>query len=251
MIALRGDALTVGYRRRRRLHTIVTGVNVQVHTGEFVVLIGQNGTGKSTLLRTLAGLQAPLSGTVQIADSSGSLMDLHRLDARSRAARLGVVLTERPDLPALTAREVIGLGRTPYTDWLGRLTDDDRAAVAEAIDAVEAHAIADQPYAELSDGQRQRVLIGRALAQEPAVIVLDEPTAFMDVTRRIEITRLLRDLAHRQGRAILASTHDLDLALRFADRLWVLHDGVLTDGLPAVLAADGTIERALPGAFML
>jgi len=242
--ALLLDGLRVGYRRGRRERVIVPAVTAELPAGTFAALVGANGAGKSSLLRTTAGLLPPLAGSVRIAGAAGTLTDLHRLSARERAQRLGVVLTERLDLSVLTAYDVIALGRLPYTDWLGRLSAVDHTAIADAIDAVGAGALAGERFHELSDGQRQRVLIARALAQQPAVIVLDEPTAFLDVTGRAAITRLLRAIAHQTGRAILASTHELALALELADQIWVLHDGQLVAG--TLENIHGALTTAFP-----
>lgn len=244
-LALRTEALAIGYRRRHE-HVLAGAIAVEVRRGEFICLIGPNGAGKSTLLRTLVGMQPPLRGTVQVM-RNGALHPLYALPPVERARQIAVVLTERVDVPAFSAREVVALGRTPYLDWTGRLDEADRAAVSRALRAVDAEALAETPFYELSDGQRQRILIARALAQEPTLLILDEPTAFLDLPRRVEIMRLLRDLAHEAACGVLLSTHDLELALRLADRLWVLDQGRLIAGTPVDLAADGTVGRVLLG----
>ncbi len=234
--------LAIGYATKRRPlaqpqteHVIASGRDRPVHAGALVGLLGPNGAGKSTLIRTLAGMQKPLSGHVCLGDT-----DLAQLAPQERAQRLSVVLTERVDVGNLSAYALVGLGRHPYTDWLGRLTSHDEAVVQQAIAAVDAVALAHRPLHELSDGERQRVLIARALAQEPLVMILDEPTAFLDLPRRVEMMRLLRDLAHTTDRSILLSTHDLDLALRSADMLWLLDaSGTLYAGAPEDLVLRG------------
>jgi iron complex transport system ATP-binding protein len=176
-------------------------------------------------------------------------VDLLGEDVRSRtpewrARHLSVVLTEPVDVGALTARELVGLGRYPYTDWLGRLTDADRASVDAAISAVHAEALAGREVKHLSDGERQRVLIARALAQEPKLMVLDEPTAYLDLPRRIETMGLLRRLVRETGVTVLLSTHHLDLALDCADRVWLLPlGGPLTIGAPEDVVLSGALER--------
>ena len=168
-------------------------------------------------MRTLAGLQKPLAGEVFLEDR-----DLHGLTESERARLLGLVLTERVDVGNLSAYALVALGRYPYTGWDGSLSPADEEVVRWAIDAVGARDLAARSVGELSDGERQKVMIARALAQEPAVLLLDEPTAFLDLPRRVEIVQLLRRLVGDSDRAVLLSTHDLDLALRCADRLWLL-----------------------------
>ncbi len=171
--------------------------------------------------------------------------DLSQLPARDLARRLSVVLTERVNPGLLSAFALASLGRHPYTDWSGRLTARDQRIVLDALDSVGAAALADRQVGELSDGERQKVMIARALAQEPAVMILDEPTAFLDLPRRVEIMQLLRRLARDSGRAILLSTHDLDLALRSADRIWLMPSGgAMQIGAPEDLVLSGAFEAA-------
>lgn len=232
---LRAEGLSIGYPPK----VIAARLDLTLTAGELVCLLGQNGAGKSTLIRTLAGMQAPISGRVLLQGE-----DARGLDARALARRLSVVLTERIDVGALTVSELVTLGRYPYTDWLSRLRPEDKAAVRRALEAVGALALAHRPVSELSDGERQKIMIARALAQEPALLILDEPTAFLDLPRRAEIMFLLRDLARSSGRAILLSTHDLDLALRTADRAWLLANGALIDGAPEDLVLSGAFASA-------
>lgn len=231
--------LCIGYQRTRQPDIIIgKHLNLTLHAGELVCLLGRNGVGKSTLMRTLARMQPPLSGTVSLMDD-----DLHALKPLDLAKRLSIVLTERPDVGLLTGHELIALGRHPYTDWTGRLSEHDRAMIDWAIKAVNAEALARLPVAELSDGQRQKIMIARALAQDPALILLDEPTAFLDLPRRVEIMRLLKQLTRETNRAILLSTHDLDLALRSADKLWLMHtEGEIHVGAPEDLILNGAFS---------
>ena len=238
---LRTEQLAIGYRLSRREERVVApGLDVQMEAGEMVCLLGPNGAGKSTLMRTLAGLQPALSGEVWLDETR-----LQDLSAAELARRLSIVLTERVDVGNLSAFGLVSLGRHPYTNWSGGLSDGDKAAVESALDAVGAMPLAHRPMLELSDGERQKVLIARALAQEPKLILLDEPTAFLDLPRRVEMMGMLRTLARETGRAILLSTHDLDLALRSADRLWLLGgNGLLHAGAPEDLVLSGAFERA-------
>ncbi len=235
--------LTIGYRHGRKQPRIVAeALNVTLRQGELVCLLGPNGAGKSTLLRTMAGLQVPLHGRITLHGD-----DLTRLTPAQIARRLSIVLTERIDAGAMTAYGLVALGRHPYTNWAGQLSEQDEGVVRWALTAVGAADLAGRQLNTLSDGERQKVMIARALAQEPALILLDEPTAYLDLPRRVEIMRILRQLARQEGRAILLSTHDLDLALRTADQLWLMAaDGSLQTGAPEDLVLSGAFGRTFP-----
>ncbi len=241
---LRAENLAVGYRvggsgKRGAGHgavrKVLAGLNLELRPGELVCLLGPNGAGKSTLLRTLAGLQAPLEGRLTVDGR-----DFASLSAKARARRTAIVLTERLDGGHLSVHALAALGRHPHTGWSGRLDEADWLAVRRAMEEAGAWELRHRLFDELSDGEKQRVMLARALAQEPALLLLDEPTAFLDLPRRVETMRVLRDLARERGRAVLLSTHDLDLAMRAADRLWLVPPGgpVLT-GLPEDLALQG------------
>lgn len=232
--------LSVGYRKRRRAQAILSDLSLTVSTGEMVCLLGENGVGKSTLLRTLAGLQPMVSGQVQI---NGH--DLARIRPIDRAQLIGVVLSDRIAVGALRARQMVALGRYAYSNWAGNLTTEDKRAIDRAIDAVGATHLADRDCRELSDGERQRLNLARVLAQEPKLIVLDEPTAYLDVASRVELMTLLRRLARDDGIAVIASSHDIDLALRNADTAWLLSpDRILRCGAPEDLIAAGVVAHA-------
>lgn len=236
--------LSVGYRGARgRPANVLEGLGASLRPGEFAFLLGPNGAGKSTLLRTLVGSQRPLGGRVMLDGK-----DLARMSARERAQRLSVVLTDRVDVGLMSVRALVGLGRAPHVGWFAAMDEDDRHTVEWALDAAGARPLADRQVVELSDGERQRVMIARALAQRPSILVLDEPTAFLDLTRRVELTALLRRLVDETGLAILMSTHDLELALRTADQIWLVHgDGTFETGCPEDLAHRGSIARAYAG----
>ncbi|WP_433225436.1 ATP-binding cassette domain-containing protein [Microtetraspora malaysiensis] len=242
---LRLDGVCAGYpaRRGHAERRVLDGLDATAPSGALTALIGPNGAGKSTLLRTMAGLQPALAGRVRI---DGVAVDA--VPAAELARRLAVVLTER-DLPALlTARELAALGRHPHTGFTGRLSAADGEIVTWALEAVHAGHLADRPVTELSDGERQRVLVARSLAQEPSAILLDEPTAFLDVTSRVALMGLLRRLARERDLTVVVSTHDLELALRVADRIWLLAPGgVLHAGTPEELTAQGVIGTAFDG----
>lgn len=226
--------LSVGYRRR----PLLPPMTATAEPGRVTVLLGPNGSGKSTLLRTIAGLQRAVAGRVLLGGA-----DPATLDPRSRARRIAVVLTDRFDPGLLHGRDVVALGRRPYTGVTGALRGPDRAAVQAAAETVHAAALLDVPLAEMSDGQRQRVLIARALAQQPELLVLDEPSAFLDAPSRIELLEVLRGIAADSAVPVLVSTHDVEAALRVGQDAWVL----LPDGLRAGTAqqmADGVISAA-------
>jgi iron complex transport system ATP-binding protein len=241
--ALRTRDLAVGYRTRRARRAVLEHVNLAVDSGELVCLLGPNGIGKSTLLRTIARMQPPLWGSVELGGA-----DLRAVSHAELARRLGVVLTERVAVEALTVRQIVGLGRYPHSGWFGGLTDRDRAAIGWAIDAVGVGHLAERDFSRLSDGERQRVMIARALAQEPVLLVLDEPTAFLDVPSRVELMGLLRQLTRDRPLAVVVSTHDLELALRTADTIWlVLPGGEVITGAPEDVVLSGAIGQAFEG----
>lgn len=233
MLELRG--LAVGYRRR----TVLSGLDAAARRGGLTLLVGPNGAGKSTLLRTLAGLQPARGGEVLLDDE-----DLLTLPATERARRLAVVLTARVEVGLLTGREVVALGRHPHTGATGALREVDVRAVAEAIAAVGATRLAERAVGELSDGERQRIMIARALAQEPGLLLLDEPSAFLDVSARVGLVALLGRLARERGMCVVMSTHDLELGLRVADHVWLLdRQARLRAGTPAELVDAGEVGR--------
>jgi iron complex transport system ATP-binding protein len=233
------EALSIGYRHgRRRRVTIASDLSVSLEAGTFTVLLGPNGAGKSTFIRTITGLQPPLAGTVRLDGES-----IHAMSPRTRARQLAVVLTHQVKPWGLTARGLVALGRHPHTKLSGVLSDHDEAVVDRALRATEADVLADRQLAELSDGERQRVMVARALAQEPRAMILDEVTAFLDLPHRVDIMLMLRRLAHSTGTALLLSTHDLHLALRTADRLWLLSPGGrFVVGSPEALVLNGAFD---------
>lgn len=237
---LKTEDLRIGYRRRRKSDLVVAdGINLALYAGEMVCLLGSNGAGKSTLLRTLAALQPPLAGSVMLDG-----VNIHSLSAEARARQMSIVLTERPNAGLLSGYALVALGRHPYTGLSGRLSEADEKIVRWAVSAVGAENIAVQTVSEMSDGQRQKIMIARALAQEPDLILLDEPTAFLDLPHRVDVLHLLKGLARQSGQAILLSTHDLDLALRNADKLWLMADDQLFVGTPEDLVLSGAFEQA-------
>lgn len=214
MITLKN--LVVGYPDGRHTRQLTHAANEEAHDGMLTCLIGANGAGKSTLLRTIAGFQLPLEGTVLLGGD-----DVRALSPRQRAERMAVVLTDRPDVMCTTVWEMVATGRAPFTGFWGRLSGKDRDIVTRSLRLVGIEWMADRTVASLSDGERQKVMIAKALAQQTPVILLDEPTAFLDYPSRVEVMQLLLNIAHEEHKTVLLSTHDLDLALHTADRLWL------------------------------
>lgn len=237
-LSIRLCGLAVGYASRRARRCVASSLNATAVPGSLTCLIGRNGTGKSTLLRTLARLQPPLEGTVVVGNEDVATLTPGRL-----ARLLSVVLTSRPDARNLTVAELVALGRAPYTGFWGRLAENDRRIVADALRSVGITAMADRRICSLSDGEMQRTMIAKSLAQQTPIILLDEPSAFLDFTGKVDLLLLLKRLAHEEHKTIIMSTHDLGAALQTADRLWLLDDGALHDGTPHELAASGLIDR--------
>lgn len=233
--------LSAGYLQRGALpREVVHPFTTYIHPGTVTCLIGPNGAGKSTLLCTIAGMYKPLRGRVLLGGG-----DIHQMNITERARRLSVVLTQKMEVGLFTGYALVAMGRHPYTGLMGQLSEHDHDVVRHSIELVGAERLVDRPFNQMSDGERQKVLIARALAQEPDLLVLDEPTAYLDLPRRVECMALLRDLASRTGRAVLLSTHDLDLALRFADQIWLLpYTGQVQVGLPEDLVLSGAFETA-------
>ena len=210
--------------------------------GELTCLVGRNGTGKSTFLRTIAGLQVPLGGRVEVTPPRPSQgegvgensVSIHSLSANERAKMIGVVLTQKPDVQNMTVEEVVGLGRTPYTGFFGTLSKADRAIVAEAMEQVGIRPLAQRNIQMLSDGERQKVMIAKALAQQTPVILLDEPTAFLDYPSKVEMMQMLRQMAKEMDKTIVLSTHDIELAAKIATRFLLLSE----KGLQEVQASE-------------
>ena len=232
--------LYIGYCDDKCQHVVAGGLNASLPRGTLTCLIGANGAGKSTLMRTMATFQEPLSGGVCV---DGRLVGSYT--PRELSERIGVVLTEK-NLPAdLTIEEVVGLGRAPYTNFWGTLTVDDRKVIDEALSLVGLDALRRRKIYQVSDGERQKTMIAKALAQQTPVIFLDEPTACLDYPSKIAMMQLLRRLAHEQNKLILLSTHDLEIAFQTSDYIWLLQPSGLHTGSLAELAASGAISDFL------
>lgn len=217
-VSISTNNLTIGYGT----HAVQSSLSFSLCEGEMVCMLGPNGCGKSTLLRTLAGLQPPLSGTYEVQGLSSEKASENNAD---RAKQLALVLTERLSLEHTTVHDVVAMGRYPYSSFLGGLSADDETVIADALQQVGLHNMADTYFNAHSDGEKQRILIAKALAQQTPIILLDEPTAHLDLPNRIRTLQLLRHLAHKQGKTILISTHELDLALQLSDRILLMSEG--------------------------
>ena len=226
--------LSLGYRDR----VLFTYAGIGFGWGEFTALIGRNGTGKSTLLRTIAGLSRPLAGHITV---NGRRTD--EMSRREIAATIAFVSTEEVKVENLKVSDVVALGRAPYTNWVGSLTENDRAKVTHALALVGMQEFSAKGIDTLSDGERQRVMIARALAQDTPIILLDEPTAFLDLPNKYEIGLLLRRLAHDEGKCIVFSTHDLAIALELCDTIALLEGGRFHYGTTDMLVESGDLGR--------
>lgn len=247
--------LTIGYAQKNNTKVVASGINATLHSGRLTCLIGANGIGKSTLLRTLSAFQPPLNGEIFIDNESP--IPLSTLTDKQLSRLIGVVLTEKPDVQNMTVFELVGLGRSPYTGFWGRLNEDDKEVVKESLRLVGIESLQDRLIQTLSDGERQKTMIAKALAQQTPVIYLDEPTAFLDYPSKVEMLTLLRHLARETGKTIFLSTHDMELALQIADELWLMtaeessstglcqspKETTLIIGTPQELASNGSLSH--------
>ena len=241
METVRLEHLAIGYKAKNNRKLVARDINAALHSDRMTCLIGPNGVGKSTLLRTLSAFQPPLEGKVLV---NGS--DLSQLHERQLAKLIGVVLTTRPDVQNMTVEEMVALGRSPYTGFWGTLSAEDKAIVAGAISMVGIESLTRRMIQNLSDGERQKVMIAKALAQQTPVIYLDEPTAFLDYPSKVEMMQTLHHLSRSAHKTVFLSTHDLELALQLADVVWLMTlDGHLHVGTPRELA-----DRGVLGAFV-
>lgn len=231
---------SIGYRAGSQTTVIASDIEMEIHSGELVSLIGANGCGKSTLIRTLAGLQPALGGSIQIDGCN-----LASMDRKMRAQKMSVVLTDNISVPNTTVHDIVALGRFPYTNWYGILSEHDEEIILQSIQTVGLQDFAYRNIDTLSDGERQRVMIAKALAQDTPFILLDEPTAHLDVQNRIEVMNLLKKLTVSSDKAILLSTHELYLALNVSDSVWIMKKGQpLLSGTPRQMMENGEIAKA-------
>ena len=230
--------LTTGYKLKGGEKIIARGLNASLNTGEMTCLLGPNGAGKSTLLRTLAAFQPALGGDVEVMGQS-----IKKYQSKELARLMSVVLTDNSDIKNMTAEEVVAMGRSPYTGFWGKLTEKDKTVVKKSMGWVGIEELATRKMQTLSDGERQKVMIAKAIAQETPIILLDEPTAYLDYPSKIAMMLLLHRLAKALKKTIFMSTHDLEHALQVADQVWLIDpERGLTTGTPEDLSLDGSIE---------
>jgi iron complex transport system ATP-binding protein len=229
--------LSIGYKKKGKANKIFSAINLQAFHGELIALVGLNGIGKSTLLRTIAGLQKKISGSIFL---SGTILD--ELPKYQLAKQLSVVTTENISINNLTVYDLIALGRYPHTSWFGSLKQTDINKIEEAIRLLRLDTFRFKHVLELSDGERQRVMIARALAQDTEIIILDEPTAFLDLSNKYEIVHILSNLAHHHNKTIIFSSHDLNIIIREADKIWLMKENQIFEGAPEDLIISDTFS---------
>lgn len=230
--------LSIGYITKKERKVVAEGITANIHSGELTCLLGANGIGKSTLLRTLSAFQPKLAGEVFVQGK-----EIASYTEKQLSKLLSVVLTEKCDVKNMSARELIGLGRSPYTGFWGALNEDDKQMVDKAISLVKIENLANRMVDTLSDGERQKVMIAKALAQDTPIIFLDEPTAFLDFPSKVEIMQLLHRLSRKTNKTIFLSTHDLELALQIADKIWLIDkQSSVTIGTPEDLSLSGKLS---------
>lgn len=233
------EGLSTGYINSKRRVVIADKIDATIRAGELTCLLGANGAGKSTLLRTLSGFQPPLGGEIRL---MGRPLGEYSDKRLSRV--IGVVLTDKCEIRNMSVEELVGLGRSPYTGFWGTLGEQDREIVRQALEHVKIDHFARRMIQTLSDGERQKVMIAKALAQETPIIFLDEPTAFLDFPSKVEIMQLLHELSRTMGKTVFMSTHDLELALQIADKIWLMdRQRGVTVGTPEDLALDGALTH--------
>jgi iron complex transport system ATP-binding protein len=236
-IILQASKISIGYTHKKEKNTIASNIDLFLEKGKLIALIGANGIGKSTLLRTITGIQKPISGTVSLNEKN-----IHELDSLTLAQNLSVVLTEKLPPSNLTVWELIALGRQPYTNWIGKLTDNDIAKINEAIELTQIGHLATKKHYEISDGQLQIVLIARTLAQDTPLIILDEPTTHLDLLHKVVLFKLLKKLTQETGKCILFSTHDIDMAIQLSDEIIIMTPDNVVQDQPCNLIMKGSFN---------
>lgn len=237
-IILETHDLCIGYRLKKSLKFVSQDINVNLKKGKMVCLLGKNGIGKSTLLRTLMRVQDSLGGKIMLHQQ-----DIKNIGIENLAKKISLVSTERIPSSHLNAYELIALGRQPYTNWIGTLLQEDHDQIDLAIERTHINELLAKKIDELSDGQVQKVMIARALAQNTDLIGLDEPTAQLDIHNKIEIFKLLKHLCRTLNKTVLISTHEIHLALQLADELWLMDENGLTSGDPQTLIKNGELQK--------
>lgn len=236
-IILQTTGISIGYSHKKVSNVIASDINLSLEKGKLIALIGANGIGKSTLLRTLTGIQKPLSGTVFL---NGT--DIHQQSALELSRYLSLVLTEKLPPSSLTVFELVALGRQPYTNWIGTLSDEDLQQINHAMELTQITHLSYKKHYEISDGQLQKVLIARALAQDTPLIILDEPTTHLDLLHKVSLFRLLKKLTQETDKCIFFSTHDIDMAIQLSDEMVVMTPENVIQDLPSNLIQNGIFD---------
>jgi iron complex transport system ATP-binding protein len=232
------ESLLIGYISGTKTKILLPPLKASAFQGELIAMIGQNGIGKSTMLRTLTGLQVAIDGTIVI--NGKSIKNYSRMDF---ARNIGYISTEPVKVSNMKVYDLVALGRYPHTNWLGKLTGDDHAIIMDVIEKVGMQLFKNNYVAELSDGERQRVMIARVLAQDTDILVMDEPTAFLDIKSKYEIVHLLHDLTKKRGKTIIFSTHDLNIAVSESDKIWLMLRESFKEGAPEDLIIGGALDE--------
>ncbi|MFD2890796.1 ABC transporter ATP-binding protein [Flavobacterium chuncheonense] len=236
-IILHTQNLSIGYHSKTSARTIIESSDITLEKGKLIALVGANGIGKSTLLKTITGIIPAIKGSIYINDKN-----LNSYTPKELAQELSIVLTDSLPPSNLTVYEIIALGRQPYTNWLGTLTEEDKTKVKEAIELTGIQDWQHKRHYEISDGQLQKALIARALAQDTNLVILDEPTTHLDLLHKVSLIKLLQKLAHETEKTFLYSTHDIDLAIQMSDEMIVLTPNKLVKDQPCNLIADGVFN---------
>lgn len=233
--------LGIGYEKKNGKTVVASGINLSFEKGKLISLVGANGIGKSTLLRTITGIQKPLEGSISLNGKP-----IQSYDPPELAQQLSLVLTEKLPPSDLTVFELVALGRQPYTNWIGTLSDDDLSKIESAMAMTGTVQLRDKKHYETSDGQLQKVLVARALAQDTPLIVLDEPTTHLDLQHKVSLFRLLKKLASETGKCILFSTHDIDMAIQLSDEMVLMFPGKTVQGKPSAFIDGDVFDHLFP-----
>ena len=233
-IILQTKNLSIGYTSKKEVLTIASDINISLIKGKLITLIGGNGIGKSTLLRTITAIQTPISGEVTLNNK-----DIFSIENSELAQQQSLVLTDKLPSSNLSVWELIALGRQPYTNWIGTLSDEDYSKINIAIQLTNIEHLTEKKHFEISDGQLQKVLIARALAQDTDLIILDEPTTHLDLFHKVSVFKLLQKLVHKTEKCILFSTHDIDLAIQLSDEMIVMTESSFEQDQPCNLITKG------------
>lgn len=240
-IVLKTDNLCIGYRKKKEVQIVASEIDMEIKEGELIAVIGINGAGKSTLLKTLSGINQIIKGEVFISNNN-----LSKTDPSELSKNISLVLTEQLISKNLSVIELVALGRQPYTNWIGRLTQNDLKKVMHAIQLVNIEEIKNKKCHELSDGQFQKVLIARALAQDTSLIILDEPTTHLDLYHKAYVLKLLQQLSRETNKAIIFASHEINLALQLCDKLLILKDKKAIFGKPSDLVNSEAFNDLFP-----